>query len=176
MCLENANEQVVLVDTTDRAIGVMDKLEAHRKGILHRAISIWIEDGHGRVLLQQRAASKYHSPLLWANACCSHPREEESLQNAAARRLKEELGICCHLERQFSFIYQAAVGQGLIEHEFDHVFFGIYDGPFSLNLNEVSAVQWVDFDWLQQALLQQKDMFAAWFPYVYAKVLHTKSK
>ena len=174
MFLENANEQVVLVDSTDQVMGLMDKLEAHQKGLLHRAISIWIEDGHGHVLLQQRASTKYHSPNLWANACCSHPREEESLQSAAARRLKEELGICCPLKQHSSFMYQAPVGQGLIEHEFDHLFFGIYQGPFSLNAQEVAAVRWVDRKWLQQALIEEKAMFAAWFPYVYAEVLRLR--
>jgi isopentenyl-diphosphate Delta-isomerase len=173
MFLENANEQVVLVDNNDQTVGLMDKLEAHQKGLLHRAISIWIEDSQGRVLLQQRAATKYHSPNLWANACCSHPRENEPLQSAAARRLKEELGICCPLKQHSSFIYRASVGLGLIEHEFDHLFFGVYEGPFSINAHEVSAVQWVDRGWLQQALLQQKTMFAAWLPYVFSEIATT---
>jgi isopentenyl-diphosphate Delta-isomerase len=159
-------EQVVLVDQTDFACGLMEKFEAHQKGLLHRAISIWILDSQGKILLQQRAAKKYHSPLLWANACCSHPRYGEDILDAATRRLEEELGIECTLEKKASFIYRADVGNGLIEHEFDHVFVGLYEGPFVLNKNEVAQVRYVDRTFLQQTLASKKDLFVPWLPHI----------
>jgi isopentenyl-diphosphate Delta-isomerase len=169
--LKNVDEQVVLVDDSDCAIGLMEKLEAHRRGALHRAVSVWITDSQGRVLLQQRSPFKYHSPNLWANACCGHPKEGESSYDAAVRRLHEELGIQCTLHEHSSFIYRADVGQGLIEHEFDHLFLGFYEGSFSLNAQEAAAIRWIDGDVLRQALSQGKEGFVAWLPYIYAQVV-----
>ncbi|HNK86555.1 MAG TPA: isopentenyl-diphosphate Delta-isomerase, partial [Flavobacteriales bacterium] len=117
-------EQVTLVNERDEVIGRMEKLEAHRVGALHRAFSIFIFNREGRLLLQQRADGKYHSPGLWTNSCCGHPRPGEPTMKAAQRRLHEELGIRCELTEEFTFSYRAEFGNGLIEHELDHVFFG----------------------------------------------------
>ena len=117
-------EQVILVDQQDREIGVAEKLEAHRKGKLHRAFSVFLFNAKDEMLLQQRAAEKYHSGGLWTNTCCSHPRPGEPTEAAARRRLREEMGISCNLNKAFDFIYRAEFDNGLIEHELDHVFIG----------------------------------------------------
>ena len=131
-------QQVVLVNEKDEPIGIMEKMEAHQKGLLHRAFSIFIFDSKGRMLLQQRAAQKYHGAHLWTNACCSHPFPDEELKEAAQRRLQEELGFTTDLHEIFSFIYKARVENNLIEHEFDHVFAGEYDSKIQPNPTEVS--------------------------------------
>lgn len=118
---------VILVDNNDREIGLMEKMQAHREAVLHRAFSIFIFNSRGEILLQQRAYTKYHTPGLWTNTCCSHPRKGETVADAASRRLFEEMGMICPLEEKFSFIYKADVSQGLIEHEFDHVLIGHSD-------------------------------------------------
>lgn len=124
MTQKSAIEEVVLVDEDDQAIGTMEKHEAHRQGRLHRAFSIFLFDAEGRILLQQRASNKYHSAALWTNTCCGHPRPGERLATAAKRRLHEEMGLMADLDHRFAFTYKAAVGNGLTEHEFDHVFLG----------------------------------------------------
>ena len=120
-------EEVILVDETDTPLGKMEKMEAHRKALLHRAFSVFIFNGKGEMLLQRRAPGKYHSPGLWTNACCSHPRPGEETHSAALRRLKEELGITTTLEKLFDFTYRSTYDNGLTEFEFDHVFVGVYD-------------------------------------------------
>jgi isopentenyl-diphosphate delta-isomerase len=112
----NKNEYVILVDKNDHPQGLMEKMEAHRKGALHRAFSVFIFNDAGELMLQQRALSKYHSPGLWTNTCCSHPRDGEKTAEAAHRRMMEEMGFDCTFEEAFSFLYKADVGQGLIEH------------------------------------------------------------
>ena len=136
-------EQVVLVNQKDEKIGLMEKQEAHVKGLLHRAFSIFVFNDKGETLLQQRAKSKYHSPLLWTNTCCSHPRDHESYLEGAQRRLQEEMGFSCSLEKKFDFIYKADVGKGLIEHEYDHVFIGTYNGDPQINSDEVAKYKWL---------------------------------
>src|SRR5574343_481404 len=131
-------EKVVLVSENDAVLGLMEKMQAHENGILHRAFSVFLFNKNGDMLLQKRASEKYHSPEQWTNACCSHPRAEETYLQAAKRRIKEELGIDCDLEEKFWFIYKADVGQNLWEHELDHVFTGIYEGDFNLNPEEVA--------------------------------------
>jgi isopentenyl-diphosphate delta-isomerase len=161
--MDPANEeQVVLVDTDDQEVGTMSKSRAHREGRLHRAFSIFIFNSQGRLLLQRRAKDKYHSGGLWTNSCCSHPRPGEPIGQAAARRLKEELGIDCDLSPEFTFTYRAEVGGGLIEHEFDHVLFGTYDGPVEPDESEVSDVRWMRMDDLGDDLRTYGERYTAW--------------
>ena len=155
--------QVILVDREDRPLGKMEKLAAHQHGLLHRAFSLLILD-QDRMLLQQRAASKYHCPGLWANACCSHPAPGESVAQAAARRLPEELGAPAPpLVEWFSFYYEARLDQGLIEHELDHVLVGFSAGPWRMEPAEVQDLRWLSRPQLQQEMDQEPHNFAPWF-------------
>ncbi len=156
-------EQVVLVSENDAFLGLMGKQEAHEKGLLHRAFSVFLFNQKGETLLQRRAAGKYHSPNQWTNACCSHPRLGESYEEAAHRRLKEELGITTSLIEKFHFIYKADVGGGLWEHELDYVFVGVYEGDFYLNADEVSEVRYVSMDDLDTEVSQNPQHFTEWF-------------
>jgi isopentenyl-diphosphate Delta-isomerase len=166
----SSGERVVLVDADDRELGTEEKLAAHRSGSLHRALSIFLFDRRGRVLLQQRALSKYHSGGLWANACCSHPRPGESVLAAASRRLREELGIACPLEPAFGFVYRAALGNGLIEHEYDHVLLGRFDGEPEPNPDEVAAWRWVEPALLAAELRDDPSRYCAWLPLAFAEL------
>jgi isopentenyl-diphosphate Delta-isomerase len=154
---------MVLVNEHDEQIGLMPKMQTHEEGLLHRAFSVFLFDDKGDMILQQRANSKYHSPNLWTNACCSHPLENESPEDAALRRLKEELGIQTTLTPAFQFIYKAELENGLIEHELDHVFLGIYDGDFLLNSNEVSAVKTISMSQLQEDIITNDHTYTSWF-------------
>lgn len=156
-------ETVVLVDESDREVGTMEKLEAHRRGVLHRAVSVVIFDRSGRMLLQRRAASKYHSPGLWANSCCSHPRVGESPLAAARRRLREEMGMTCELRPAFAFCYDEDVGAGLRENEYDHVFVGASDAAPDPNPAEVDAWRFVDEPTLRDELARSPERFTPWF-------------
>lgn len=156
-------EQVILVDQADQALGVMEKMEVHQKGLLHRAVSVLVFNSHGKLLLQQRAAGKYHSALLWSNTCCSHPRPGEDTQLAAQRRLSEEMGLSLALEKQFSFIYKTPFGNGLTEHELDHVFFGYGDQDPIINPDEVQAYRWIAPDELQEEIKKKPETFSSWF-------------
>lgn len=162
-------EQVVLVTPNDEVLGLMDKQEAHIQGVLHRAFSVFLFNEKGDMLLQKRASSKYHSPDKWTNACCSHPRENESYYQAAQRRLREELGIETEISEQFHFIYKAFVGQGLWEHELDYVFVGQYDGNFNLNEAEVSEVRYLSIVELEQELTKNPEHFTEWFKIILKK-------
>jgi isopentenyl-diphosphate Delta-isomerase len=167
-------EEVILVTTQDQPIGQMEKLKAHREGALHRAISVCLFDRQGRWLLQRRALKKYHSPGLWSNSCCSHPRLDETPMAAASRRVKEELGIHCLLSFCCSFVYKADVGEGFTEHEFDHLFIGYYDGPFALNPDEVDAVEWWETNRIQVALQETPEIFTRWFPIIFYHALRSR--
>ncbi len=156
-------EEVILVDSEDQAIGRMGKMEAHEKGLLHRAFSILIFNEKGEMLLQQRASEKYHSPGLWTNACCSHPRPNESNLDAAYRRLKEEMGMQTSMEEIFKFTYRAELEDGLIEHEIDHVFYGISNENPNINLDEVMDYKWIDFLELQNHIALYPEKYTAWF-------------
>jgi len=138
----NFNE-VVLVDTNDNPLGVMEKIEAHRHGVLHRAFSIFLFNGKGDLLLQKRASDKYHSPGLWTNTCCSHPMPGESIDSAANRRLMEEMGMSCVMVKAFDFIYKAQLDQDMVEHEFDHVFFGTTEESPVINEAGVGDWKWM---------------------------------
>ena len=157
-------ENVVLVNEENEELGLMPKLEAHEKGLLHRAISILIYNSKGEMLIQQRAKTKYHWPMIWSNAVCSHPRAGESFQEAADRRLLEELGIICSLSETYRFVYQAKDEQtGLIEHEYDVVFVGEHNGDVSFNPDEVHAVQWITLIELKQDIENQPEKYSFWF-------------
>jgi isopentenyl-diphosphate delta-isomerase len=156
-------EHVILVDTLDNAIGTMEKLEAHKKGVLHRAFSILLFDEEGRVLLQKRSKNKYHSAGLWTNACCSHPMPEEELKEATRRRLKEEMGIDLQPVFSYSFIYKAQLSELLTEHELDHVFVGTYNGKPIINRHEVEDWKFVDRQWLKKDLEVNAADYTVWF-------------
>jgi isopentenyl-diphosphate Delta-isomerase len=156
-------EKVILVDTDDMPVGVREKGEAHLDGVLHRAFSVFVFDDDGRMLLQRRARSKYHSGGLWSNTCCSHPRPGETTVAAARRRLVEEMGFHCPLETAFSFIYRADVGGGLIEHEFDHVLLGRFNGEPVPNTGEVEAWRWTSLDDLATEMHERPAYFTYWF-------------
>lgn len=157
-------EQVVLVDERDREIGYMEKMAAHREGLLHRAFSVFIFNSRGELLLQQRALSKYHSPGLWSNTCCGHPRPGEDVRSAAGRRLKEEMGLSCELLPVFHFSYRAELGDGMIEHELDHVFIGVTDQQPRPAASELSDWRFVTHDVLHEELDLDGSRFTAWFP------------
>lgn len=156
-------QQVILVNEQDEAIGVMEKMEAHEKALLHRAFSVFLFNKEGLMLLQQRALTKYHSPGLWTNACCSHPGPGEEVKAAALRRLQEELGFTTPVEKAFHFTYKAAFDNGLTEHEFDHVFVGLYEGAMVLNEEEVSAVQYKSMDAIAVELETTPHLYTEWF-------------
>ena len=157
-------EQVVLISESDEVLGLMDKMQAHENGLLHRAFSVFVFNEKGEVLLQKRAAQKYHSPNQWTNAVCSHPRDGETYLEAALRRLKEELGIeSMELTPKFHFIYKADVGGNLWEHELDHVFTGKYRGDFSLNKEEVSEIRYLSMEDLDQEMVSNPENFTEWF-------------
>ncbi|MCC2097516.1 MAG: isopentenyl-diphosphate Delta-isomerase, partial [Hyphomicrobiales bacterium] len=153
---------LVLVDENDTETGTMEKLEAHRKGALHRAISVFIFDGHGRTLLQKRHIGKYHSKGQWANAACSHPAPGELPFMAARRRLQEEMGFDCSLRFLFRIIYRHDVGEGLTEHELVHVFAGTYDGPVRPDPQEAEGYQWMAFEALVEDARKQPERYAPW--------------
>lgn len=156
-------EQVLLVDANDQPIGAMEKLEAHNKGALHRAISVLVSNDRGEYLLQQRALGKYHCPGLWANTCCSHPRPGEETHAAALRRLREEMGFTCALHEAFVFTYRSEFPNGLIEHEIDHVFFGKYEGVVSPNPDEVASYRWMSIEQIKREIHAHPEQFASWF-------------
>jgi isopentenyl-diphosphate delta-isomerase len=156
-------EQVILVDEKDRSIGVAKKMEAHQKGLLHRAFSIFIFNTKGEMLLQQRALHKYHSGGLWTNACCSHPNPGEELLAAVKRRLKEEIGIEAPVEKVFDLIYKTELDNGLTENEFDHVFAGEYDGQVEINKNEVMDFCFKDIQAIRDSLQISPGKYTAWF-------------
>lgn len=157
------DEYVILVDEQDNEIGQLEKMEAHRLGLLHRAFSIVLFNHKGEMLLQQRAAHKYHSPLLWTNTCCSHQRPGESCLAAAQRRLIEEMGMEVELSESFSFLYKAKLDQGLTEHEFDHVFFGYTNQNPVINTEEVAAYKWISMEALLQDLDSSPEAYTEWF-------------
>ena len=161
---------IVLVNEHDEAIGTGEKMEVHQQGLMHRAFSVFIFDSNGKMLLQQRAESKYHGGCLWTNACCSHPYPGEDVQQAAKRRLKEELGFTTDLEKIFEFTYHAKVENGLIEHEYDHVFAGEYEARVDPNAEEVMNYSYKTMDAIKEAIIQQPENFTAWFKIALPKV------
>ena len=165
-----AEEYVQLVDEKDRELGTMEKMEAHIKGALHRAISVFLFNSKGDLLLQQRAASKYHSPGLWSNACCTHPRPGEAPEQAAMRRLQEELGISCSITYKTSVHYRTILDKGLTEHELDHVYMGVCDDIPVPNQSEVSSWCYLPKAEADILLKQSPDIFTSWFPILYERI------
>ncbi len=155
-------DHVILVNRDGDQVGTAGKMAAHRSGDLHRAVSVFLFDERGRVMLQKRAAGKYHSAGLWSNTCCSHPRPDEDVADAARRRLREEMGIDCELEEVFSFVYHAPLDNGLIEHEFDHVFFGSYQGSPELNPEEADDWAWMEMAALSADVRERPEVYSFW--------------
>lgn len=162
--------QVILVDVNDRQTGTMEKMQAHQLGLLHRAFSVFIFNAKGEMLLQQRAISKYHSGGLWTNACCSHPLPDEETMAAAGRRLKEELGFETTVNKVFDFVYKADFDNGLIEHEFDHVFVGEYEGIIDFNKEEVMDICYMDVHSVYRSLQTHPQYYTAWFHLAFPKI------
>lgn len=156
-------DYVILVNKNDQPLGAMEKMEAHEKGVLHRAFSIFIFNSENKLLLQKRADQKYHSAGMWSNTVCSHPRTGEKLEDAAHRRIVEEMGFDCSFEEAFSFVYKANVGNGLIEHELDHVFIGKSDAQPNPDPEEISEYKYVDFNWLYEDVQKNQDQYTVWF-------------
>ena len=164
-------EQVILVDVHDNMVGTMEKLMAHQSGYLHRAFSIFIFNDHDELLLQRRAHDKYHSGGLWTNTCCSHPRPEESIEEATHRRLMEEMGFDCELMNAFSFVYKADCSNGLIEHELDHVYIGRYDLKPQTNPTEVAEWKYMSIPSIQKDLSKNPSVYTQWFKIAFNKVV-----
>lgn len=164
------SEQVILVDEQDNAIGTMDKLEAHQQGLLHRAFSVFIINSKGEMLLHRRALSKYHSGGLWTNACCSHPKPDETIDEAAKRRLNEEMGIKAEVQPLFSFIYKVNLDNNLIEHELDHVLLGVYNGQVNPSEDEVMDFKWVQPQIIARDVTDNPTNYTEWFKLVINKV------
>ena len=153
---------IALVDLDDRIIGYETKEEVHRKGLLHRAFSVFIVD-EGKMLIQMRNPDKYHSGGLWSNACCSHQRKGEELEDSVHRRMEEELGFDCALEEKFDFVYRTQFREDLIEYEFDHVFVGQYSGNVRVDPQEASQIRWIALGELKEQLMKTPEMFSSWF-------------
>jgi isopentenyl-diphosphate delta-isomerase len=156
-------EKVILVDKQDNPIGLMPKMEAHEKGVLHRAFSVFILNNAGDLMLQQRALHKYHSPGLWTNTCCSHQRDGESNIAAGQRRLYEEMGFVTPLREVTSFIYKAPFDNGLTEHELDHIMIGQYNDEPIINPDEVADWKWMPIDAVRDDINQHPQNYTVWF-------------
>lgn len=157
------SETVVLVDEDDQAIGVAEKMDAHERGLLHRAFSVFALNGAGELLLQRRARAKYHSGGLWTNTCCSHPRPGEGVEEAARRRLREEMGIDVELVPAFTFLYRAELEGGLVEHELDHVLVGAFEGDPRPSSGEVEGWWWAGLAELEADVLRRPEAYTVWF-------------
>ncbi len=169
-------EEVILVNELDQPIGVMEKLSAHEEGRLHRAISVFIFNTKGEMLLQKRAFVKYHCGGLWTNAACSHPRVGETVLEAANRRLMEEMGLQCNLKQAFSFMYKAELSNQLIEHEYDYVFIGICDELPVINHLEVDSYAYFEIEALKTSLLLHPEKYTPWFKIAIQEVLQNQPK
>lgn len=162
-------EQVILVNERDEKIGLMPKLEAHQKGILHRAFSVFIINDNKELMLQQRAMNKYHSPGLWTNTCCSHQRDGETSVEAGKRRLEEEMGFNTPLKETGSIIYKAPFDNGLTEHELDHILIGNFNGIPEINQAEVSSWKWMTLEQIQKDIRINPEDYTAWFKIIIDK-------
>lgn len=165
-------ELVILVNQYDEQIGLMPKMEAHEKGVLHRAFSVFVFNKTGELMLQQRAATKYHSPLLWTNTCCSHQRDGERNIEAGKRRLQEEMGFVCELREVTSFIYKATFDNGLIEHELDHIMIGYYDENPVINKEEVESFKWMTLEDVKSDIFDNPEHYTAWFKIIFDNFYH----
>ena len=165
-------ERVIIVDQNNKPLGTMEKMEAHIKGVMHRAFSVFIFNKKGELMLQQRALSKYHSPGQWTNTCCSHPRESEKTIEAAHRRMEEEMGFDTEIQEKFSFTYRSdEVGEGLIEHEFDHVFFGSYEDAPNINPEEVHTWKFMSMADIEKDIKANPQLYTVWFRIAFDEVM-----
>jgi isopentenyl-diphosphate delta-isomerase len=162
-----AEEHVILVNEKDQEIGLMPKLEAHQKAVLHRAFSVFIFNSENELMLQQRASNKYHSPNLWTNTCCSHQRSGESNIQAGTRRLYEEMGFTTPLKEITSFIYKAPFDNGLTEHELDHIMVGYYNEDPVINSDEVEDWKWMKIEDVKNDISLNPDLYTAWFKIIF---------
>ena len=162
-------EQVILVDEADKEIGTMEKMKAHRLARLHRAFSVFIFNDRGELLLQQRASGKYHSPGLWSNTCCGHPRPGETIVSAAQRRLKEEMGFSCPLKEVFRLVYRSEFENGLVEHEVDHVLQGNYSKDPQPEPGEASDFRWISISALRTEIMNTPERFTTWLKLITEK-------
>ena len=165
-------ENVILVNQNDEQIGLMPKLEAHEKAVLHRAFSVFILNDKNELMLQQRAEHKYHSPLLWTNTCCSHQRDGETNIQAGSRRLLEEMGFEADLRELFHFIYKAPFDNGLTEHELDHVMIGYFNGNPEINPEEVAQYKWMTIEDVKKDMSVHPDIYTVWFKIIFDKFYH----
>lgn len=163
-------DYVILVDEQDNDIGVMEKLQAHQQGLLHRAFSVFIFNDKEELLVQQRALSKYHSAGLWTNTCCSHPRPNETIKDAANRRLFEEMGISCDLKIKTNFIYKTSFDNGLTEHEYDYVLVGYTNQNPQINKEEVENFKWMSILDIKNDIISNQNQYTSWFKIALEKV------
>lgn len=169
--MRDREEQVILVDDCDQECGSGGKLDVHRHGLLHRAFSIFIFDHDERLLLQRRADGKYHFARLWSNTCCGHPRPGELTASAALRRLEEEMGFVTPLGEYAQITYRAPDPvSGLVEHEYLHIFRGVFAGVPRPNPDEVSAWRWMSLSRVGQCLREGPQSFTPWFALLFQKV------
>ena len=162
-------EKVILVTPKDEPIGLMPKIEAHEKAVLHRAFSVFVINSKNELMLQQRAFGKYHSPGLWTNTCCSHQRHQEGNIEAGMRRLREEMGFETDLEYLFNFIYKAPFDNGLTEHELDHVMLGRYENEPLINPEEVASWKWMNIDEIHSDLIDNPENYTVWFAIIFER-------
>jgi isopentenyl-diphosphate delta-isomerase len=165
-------ENVILVNQNDEQIGLMPKMEAHQKAVLHRAFSVFVLNDKNEIMLQQRASQKYHSPLLWTNTCCSHQREGETNIQAGSRRLFEEMGFETGLKELFHFIYKAPFDNGLTEHELDHVMIGYYNDQPKINPDEVESWKWMSIEDVAKDIQLQPEIYTVWFKIIFDEFYH----
>jgi len=165
-------ENVILVNEKDEPIGLMPKMEAHEKAVLHRAFSVFVLNSQNEIMLQQRAHHKYHSPLLWTNTCCSHQREGETNIQAGSRRLFEEMGFKTDLKELFHFIYKAPFDNGLTEHELDHVMIGYYNDAPNINTEEVEDWKWMPIEAVKSDIQNNPDLYTIWFKIIFDEFYH----
>lgn len=165
-------EKVILVDINDEPIGLMEKIAAHEQALLHRAFSVFVLNDKNEIMLQQRAASKYHSPLLWTNTCCSHQRPGETNIQAGKRRLQEEMGFEVELTELFNFIYKAPFDNGLTEHELDHVMIGKYNDEPNINKDEVESWKWMSIEAIKTDMKENPNDYTTWFKIIFEEFNH----
>ena len=165
-------EKVILVNQFDEQIGLMNKLEAHEKAVLHRAFSVFVLNNKNEIMLQQRAKQKYHSPLLWTNTCCSHQRDGETNLQAGSRRLFEEMGFVTELKELFHFIYKAPFDNGLTEHELDHVMIGYFNDEPQINFEEVENWKWMTIEDVKNDMKKYPDDYTIWFKIIFEEFYH----
>ena len=165
-------DNVILVNQNDEQIGLMPKMEAHEKAVLHRAFSVFVLNDKNEIMLQQRANQKYHSPLLWTNTCCSHQREFETNIQAGSRRLFEEMGFETALKELFHFIYKAPFDNGLTEHELDHVMIGYYNDEPKINPEEVESWKWMSIENIAKDIQLQPEIYTVWFKIIFDEFYH----